>query len=183
MFFFKNSVNSVIFYLQIVIYKRRKKCKKLLLSCQNISIPALISAGYVLNDKIKIFDGLTGLKFNDDGKLAYRKYIKPKGKRLFHKAGIVIRNLKEIESIRFSEYNKTRQDFEINFWTLKLKTKTIKPEVTKNEKLNGIEIRFSSKPDKKTLENLKSNGWRWSNYNQCWYNRNTCENLKFANNL
>ena len=28
---------------------------------------------------------------------------------------------------------------------------------------------------------FESAGWRWSSFNLCWYNRNTPDNLKFAN--
>jgi len=35
--------------------------------------PELIAAGYIKNERLKIFDGLTGLIFNDNGKLIFRK--------------------------------------------------------------------------------------------------------------
>jgi hypothetical protein len=151
----------------------------------NETTPLLIAAGYVEHKEIKIYDGLTGLTFNDDGKLAYRKYIKPKGKKLFHKAGQVIRNLSEIESINIPEYNyhKTHVDKVTNFWIKSEHTAGLKPQISINEKLNGIELRFQNKPNQSILDQLKSAGWRWSNFNQCWYNRNTPANMDFANQI
>jgi len=149
--------------------------------------PELIAAGYIKNERLKIFDGLTGLIFNDNGKLIFRKYIKPKGKRLIHKAEQVINDISEIESVKFSEYDyrKIHSEYVSNFWTIQAKQPAkqfdIKPGIKINEKLNGIEIRFPSKPDISILEKLKSAGWRWSSFNLCWYNRNTPDNLKFAN--
>ena len=55
--------------------------------------------------------------------------------------------------------------------------------VSINEEKNGVEIRFSSKPDSDVLDTLKSNGWRWSRFNSCWYNRQTDTNIQFANGL
>jgi hypothetical protein len=49
-----------------------------------------------------------------------------------------------------------------------------------NTEKNGVEIYFPSKPDETALTKLKSNGWRWSHFNKCWYNTHNEENLKFA---
>jgi curved DNA-binding protein CbpA len=47
-----------------------------------------------------------------------------------------------------------------------------------NSEHNGIEVYFPGKPDGKTRAALKSQGWRWHKQKQCWYNRNTEENLQ-----
>lgn len=52
--------------------------------------------------------------------------------------------------------------------------------VSINEEKNGVEIRFAEKPAAETLTVLKSNGWRWSRFNKCWYKQNNEENRIFA---
>lgn len=42
-----------------------------------------------------------------------------------------------------------------------------------NKAKNGVEIRFTSKPDASILSDLKAHGWRWSRFSGCWYNRDT----------
>lgn len=42
-------------------------------------------------------------------------------------------------------------------------------QVTENKDKNGIEIRFSSKPEQSVLDSLKSKGFRWSRSAGCWY--------------
>jgi hypothetical protein len=42
-----------------------------------------------------------------------------------------------------------------------------------NEKLNGIEVLFANKPNDSILNTLKTLGYRWSNFNQLWYNHFT----------
>lgn len=55
--------------------------------------------------------------------------------------------------------------------------------VTINEEKNGVEVRFPEKPASSVLSELKSNGWRWSRFNACWYNKQTETNVEFANSL
>ena len=55
--------------------------------------------------------------------------------------------------------------------------------VTRNEAKNGIEIRFASRPGDDVLANLKANGWRWSRFAGCWYNRYSEEAQKFAETI
>lgn len=47
-----------------------------------------------------------------------------------------------------------------------------------NAEHNGIEVYFPGKPDEETRAALKSQGWRWHRAKQCWYNKNTEENLQ-----
>ena len=56
-------------------------------------------------------------------------------------------------------------------------------EVRYNEAKNGIELIFKSKPDAVILTALKSNGWRWSNFNKLWYNQKNQNSINFANKL
>jgi hypothetical protein len=56
-------------------------------------------------------------------------------------------------------------------------------QVTENEEMNGVEIRFPSRPDEATLTLLKSHGWRWSRFSGCWYNRRTDETKAFAERI
>ncbi|MCY7933874.1 hypothetical protein MOF37_21640 [Bacillus spizizenii] len=42
-----------------------------------------------------------------------------------------------------------------------------------NEELNGIELYFDSKPEQEVLTHLKSNGFRFSGFKKCWWNKRT----------
>lgn len=55
--------------------------------------------------------------------------------------------------------------------------------IRENTEKNGVEIIFNSRPDDEVLSLLKANGWRWSRFNQLWYNRLTQDNLEFAQQL
>lgn len=56
-------------------------------------------------------------------------------------------------------------------------------KITLNKELNGIELAFDSKPDAKTLEAVKSNGFRWSPSKKIWYAKQTSDRLKFIETL
>ncbi len=55
--------------------------------------------------------------------------------------------------------------------------------ITINNEKGGIELRFPAKPDDSVLNKLKSNGWRWTGFNKCWYNYNNEFNMQFAKEL
>lgn len=55
--------------------------------------------------------------------------------------------------------------------------------VTINEKMNGIELRFYGKPEQDVLSALKANGFRWSNRQKMWYAKNTDERMEFVSSL
>lgn len=63
---------------------------------------------------------------------------------------------------------------------LAAKEETEKPEITINEELNGIEIKFNSIPTQETREALKTNGFRWNRKKAVWYAKYTPERLGFA---
>ena len=46
-----------------------------------------------------------------------------------------------------------------------------------NNKCNGVEIYFSSKPEEKILLELKEKRWRWYAKKECWYNYQSVENI------
>lgn len=52
-----------------------------------------------------------------------------------------------------------------------------------NEELNGIELYFNTKPDQNILTNLKTNGFRWSNFKKCWYTKQSENALHIANSI
>lgn len=54
-------------------------------------------------------------------------------------------------------------------------------KVILNEDKNGIEIYFTGKPSEEVRNNLKSNGFRWSKYNKCWYAKQNEDTINFAN--
>jgi hypothetical protein len=49
-----------------------------------------------------------------------------------------------------------------------------------NKAKNGIELYFPGKPSTSVLDDLKANGWRWSRFNSCWYNRDGATSRRFA---
>lgn len=56
-------------------------------------------------------------------------------------------------------------------------------QYTLNEELNGIEISFDSKPDRDTLNSLKSAGYRWHKVKKVWYAKQTADRLALAASL
>ena len=52
-----------------------------------------------------------------------------------------------------------------------------------NTELNGIEIKFDSKPELAILTNLKESGFRWHNQKKIWYAKNTPERMELANSI
>lgn len=56
-------------------------------------------------------------------------------------------------------------------------------KIVKNQKLNGIEVYFESKPDYKVITELKNKKFRWHQVKKCWYNKDTAEIQAFLNTL
>ncbi|MGP3749755.1 LPD29 domain-containing protein [Bacillus sp. 3A_MP1] len=52
-----------------------------------------------------------------------------------------------------------------------------------NEELNGIELYFDSKPEQEVLTHLKSNGFRYSGFKKCWWNKRNEKSMQIANSL
>ncbi|WP_161957654.1 LPD29 domain-containing protein [Bacillus amyloliquefaciens] len=52
-----------------------------------------------------------------------------------------------------------------------------------NEELNGIELYFNSKPEQEVLTHLKSNGFRYSGFKKCWWNKCSEKSMQVANNV
>ncbi|RJS57576.1 hypothetical protein CJ481_17800 [Bacillus subtilis] len=52
-----------------------------------------------------------------------------------------------------------------------------------NEELNGIELYFDSKPEQEVLTHLKSNGFRFSGFKNCWWNKRTEKSMQVANDI
>lgn len=52
-----------------------------------------------------------------------------------------------------------------------------------NEELNGIELYFDSKPEQEVLTHLKSNGFRFSGFKKCWWNKRTEKSMQVANDI
>ena len=55
--------------------------------------------------------------------------------------------------------------------------------ITFNNELKGIEIRFDGKPSTETLVSLKENGFRWSGKQKMWYAKQNEERIDFAKTL
>lgn len=78
------------------------------------------------------------------------------------------------------EKNHTRPVLKVNARQTLTLSNTEGVTVTENIEKKGIEIRFQSKPAQEVIEILKAHGWRWSRFNVCWYNKNTQDNMDFA---
>jgi hypothetical protein len=55
--------------------------------------------------------------------------------------------------------------------------------VQKNEVHNGVEVRFSDKPDLDTISSLKGQGFRWSFRQRLWYAKYTESRMEWAQKL
>ena len=56
-------------------------------------------------------------------------------------------------------------------------------QVTINDQMNGIEVRFEGKPAAAIIEALKENGFRWSGRQKMWYAKQNADRLSFAGTL
>lgn len=56
-------------------------------------------------------------------------------------------------------------------------------KVVLNEEKNGVELYFNVKPCEETRNNLKSNGFKWSRFNECWFAKRSDKTISFANSL
>lgn len=52
-----------------------------------------------------------------------------------------------------------------------------------NDEKNGVELYFTDKPSEEIRTELKSNGFRWSLFNKCWYGKQNEKTLAFAEKL
>lgn len=52
-----------------------------------------------------------------------------------------------------------------------------------NNEVNGVEIYFDAKPEASVLSKLHEGKWRWHKFKKCWYNKQTEENIKFAQDI
>lgn len=92
--------------------------------------------------------------------------------------------IKETEVKATKEESKIIENIKIESNTETTKKETIEDvKIVLNEDKNGVEIYFNNKPSEDVRNNLKSNGFRWSKYNKCWYAKQNEDTLKFANSL
>lgn len=92
------------------------------------------------------------------------------------------------ENILNAELNETLQEIKINknsnIQVIEEKENNIYDvKVVLNDDKNGVELYFHSKPSEEVRNNLKSNGFRWSKYNKCWYAKQSEDTLNFANSF
>ena len=52
-----------------------------------------------------------------------------------------------------------------------------------NNEKKGVEIYFTNKPTEEVRGTLKVNGFRWSNFNKCWYSKQTESTIQLAESL
>ncbi len=55
--------------------------------------------------------------------------------------------------------------------------------MTRNAEKNGIEIKFTSKPDTATLDTLKASGYRWSKFQKLWYAKESSRTTETARKI
>ena len=91
-------------------------------------------------------------------------------------------NLRRYEVSAFENlYNTTLEVKSYKKEIANINTEDIK--VVLNDDKNGVEIYFNNKPSEEIRTQLKSNGFRWSKYNKCWYAKQSEDTLYFANSL
>lgn len=56
-------------------------------------------------------------------------------------------------------------------------------KVVLNEEKNGVELYFNNKPSEEIRNNLKTNSFRWSKFNECWFAKQSDKTIAFANSL
>lgn len=89
-------------------------------------------------------------------------------------------NIATDELIETKEVKEVAATTKINKNDDKIESIEVK-KVVFNEDKNGIEIYFAGKPSEEVRNNLKSNGFRWSKYNKCWYAKQNENTINFAN--
>lgn len=52
-----------------------------------------------------------------------------------------------------------------------------------NDEKNGVELYFAEKPSEEIRTQLKSNGFKWSRFNKCWYSKQNESTLTLAETL
>lgn len=52
-----------------------------------------------------------------------------------------------------------------------------------NDEKNGVELYFTDKPSEEIRTQLKSNGFKWSRFNKCWYAKQNANSLNLAEQL
>ena len=52
-----------------------------------------------------------------------------------------------------------------------------------NEEHKGLEVSFTAKPSRETLDSLKAAGFRWHNVKKLWYAKNTAERLALVSGI
>ena len=78
------------------------------------------------------------------------------------------------ELVTVSKENDTNvsKDEVVNTVTMKL-----------NDEKNGVELYFTDKPSEEIRTQLKSNGFKWSRFNKCWYSKQNKSALALAEQL
>lgn len=79
----------------------------------------------------------------------------------------------ETELVQEQKENTTLNNFKNN----------LEININLNEEKEGIEISFVTKPEKKILDNLKAQGFRWHRVKTVWYAKQTEERMQFVNSL
>ncbi|WP_342532752.1 hypothetical protein MHB40_14895 [Lysinibacillus sp. FSL K6-0057] len=103
-------------------------------------------------------------------------YQKAKRKPEQPKGHMEIETAEEIqeEPVTVSKENVTNvsKDEVVNTVTMKL-----------NDEKNGVELYFTDKPSEEIRTQLKSNGFKWSRFNKCWYSKQNKSALALAEQL
>ncbi|MFL1672497.1 hypothetical protein [Paenibacillus dendritiformis] len=81
--------------------------------------------------------------------------------------------------IQTSEIEKEQERGIINQDPAQMQNENTGATVMLNNEMNGIEISFDKKPEQAVLEQLKANGFRWSNRQKIWYAKQSPKRLKF----
>lgn len=132
-----------------------------------------------VNEFIKLYSD------NERARLAYRDLEN----QIKYEYEVISDILEKVKNTQVKpELNETLQEIKVNknsnIQVIEEKENNIDDvKVVLNDDKNGVELYFSNKPSEEVRNNLKSNGFRWSKYNKCWYAKQSEDNLNFANSF
>lgn len=88
----------------------------------------------------------------------------------------------EIETAEETQEEPTTVSQEINTNASEVETNN-SVTMKLNDEKNGVEIYFTEKPSEEIRTQLKSNGFKWSRFNKCWYAKQNANSLNLAEQL
>lgn len=112
------------------------------------------------------------------------KTVFVKTKRTEKKKAVKIENAIELGTIETNEQTIVTDDVkDTNTVNVETVTHEDIATITLNEEMNGIELRFPSKPSQSIIDDLKAHGFRWSGKQKMWYAKRSNERIAYVEGL